>query len=119
MQERVRGLPVQEVKGLPEDKQAAENVCTFPVQDPAGAMGWECLERLRGNKWGQRHVCWIGGVIFKWKYSKAFVVNCRSYVVILIAGAQKRTYLWSVSDRHGADDQCVSCHRVLGQLGVC
>lgn len=29
------------------------------------------------------------------------------------------TYLWSVSDGHGADDQCVSGHGILGQLGVC
>lgn len=28
-------------------------------------------------------------------------------------------YQWSVSDRHSADDQCVSSQRVLGQLGVC
>ena len=29
------------------------------------------------------------------------------------------TYLRGVSDGHGADDQCVSGHGVLGQLGVC
>lgn len=33
-------------------------------------------------------------------------------------GGVRRGDLWSVYDRHGADDQCVSGHRVLGQLGV-
>lgn len=70
MQERVRGLSVQKVKGSLEDKQAGENVCTFPVQDPAGAMGWECLERLQEKRQGQSNICRI--VWYKYIYITDF-----------------------------------------------
>lgn len=46
VQGEVRDRPVWRAWGWLEDKEAGESVCTSPGQDPEGAMGWECLERL-------------------------------------------------------------------------
>ena len=46
----IRGLSAGEARGWREDKAAGESVCTSPGPDPAGATGWECQERLRGEE---------------------------------------------------------------------
>lgn len=46
----VRSLPAREARGWLEDKEAGESVYTSLGRDPAGAMGWECQERLREER---------------------------------------------------------------------
>lgn len=56
MQRGVRDLSVERARGWLEDKEAGENVCTSLGQDPEGATGWECLERLQEERHGQRDI---------------------------------------------------------------
>lgn len=50
VQREVRDQSVRKVRGWLEDKEAGGSVCTSRGQHPEGVMGWECLERLQGQR---------------------------------------------------------------------
>lgn len=55
----VRDLSVWKARGCLEDKEAGERVCTSLGQDPEGAMGWECLERLQEDRQAHRVISYF------------------------------------------------------------
>lgn len=46
----VRGLSARTARGWLEDRAAGQRACTCLAQAPEGEKGWECLERLQGDR---------------------------------------------------------------------